>query len=199
VWNNTEEEFWFQTAFGVALALAIAARHAGRRATALLTVLVAVIVINNLLTFELPRRRFPYRETVDQIAHVAHPGDAVFVSGGDEPGLLYGVNRTTPVQVTPIDQMLERDGYQVDRAVRTVGARMDSVVAAGGRVLVLGVLEPNLRESPWSWLEEQYRIGPQPFIGMLRERGTWVAEPVTLVKIWRLVPRSTSPANSNTP
>jgi hypothetical protein len=171
VWNSGEEEFWFQTTLGLAPALAIATGQEGQagRRVAWAGVFL-VLAVNNLVTFALPRRNFPYQQYVNEVLAETTEKDFIIHEGSDEvSSVLFGARRERTVRAISLTGLLEQNGYRVEAALDRLRASIANTRRRGGRVVIIGVLEPALGRHPWTFLEERFGIGSAPFLMALKE------------------------------
>lgn len=172
-WNSSEEEFWFQLTGPSILAAALCLKYTPPL-RAYFAPAAALILINNLLTFAIPRSAYPYNHYVQELAATVRPDDLI-VHDGSEPinTLLYGVSLRAKRQTFGVLSSLAKNGFRVMPTVLVLDGEIEQARWRGGRVYVFDVFAASRLEYPWTHLEERFRIGPEPFVRALHRAGTY--------------------------
>jgi hypothetical protein len=188
-WNLNEADFYFQITLPVVLLLASAPASHPRWLELALLALVAVTVLGG---WSLPRRGYPLQRYQAELrAELGGRDLAVYwfdYAGG--PSLIFfdlpGLERLHP------DRLHREIGPQ--RFFPELARRLDERLAAGGRVLLFGVLDGRSWNAPWPWLRGG-GLSPARFEAFLHRRyEVRDLGPVAEIPCWELRPRGAGPA-----
>ncbi len=128
----------------------------------------AAVLAINLALIGLPQACYPLLRHRAALLAAFTPGD-LLVDFAAYPGHAYLGSFTLPgLRVLSIDAELEQDGGP-QRALDGVARQVDATLAAGGRVVVFGVLDPDDWDAPWAVLTAR-GLGKPRLVGFLHGR-----------------------------
>ncbi|MGH0036122.1 MAG: hypothetical protein ACQGVK_13930 [Myxococcota bacterium] len=194
-WNDSDEEFWFQLTAPIALAAALAVDRgvASRGAAGVLHGVTFVLVLNQLVSFALPRAAEPYEENLAELQTSLSGCGWILYDEADGRGeLLMGLRHRTGIEPESIMFMARRHGFELDEIVAEIDATVERTRAAGGRVCVVGLFEASDYEYPWTNLAERFGISRETFVQRLAARGAFERREVAGQPLYVLEPPSSA-------
>lgn len=173
LWDSGEEEFWFQITLPALLLVAVLIRDwQPRWLTVAGVAVVALVCVNNVWSFALPRRLFPFEEYVRQVAEAVTPGSVVIIEGSEPTAMIVGRARARLEQAfTVVNLMTHLQESAFDLPHATAALAEITAPDRHADVYVFGVFDASTAYHPWSLLSERFGIAPAPIQEALRADG----------------------------
>jgi hypothetical protein len=151
------------------------------------------IVVNQMVTFAVPRALYPYDENVAALEDaLSGCGWILYDEAARRGELMVGVTRRSTLRPQSIMILASTHHFELEPLLDAIDAEIAEALGGGRPVCVVGIFEGSDYEFPWTNLAERFGISRRTIVGRLAARGEFRRSEVAGQPIYSLDP----PANA---